>query len=145
MTYAKKILIVDDDPSIRQLIRLSLCSGERIVLEAATALEGLRLARETEPDVVLVDIGLPGRFDGFSLCEALSKEVHLVRTRIIVVSGYDEKEEIEHARRLGAQAYVIKPFSPEELRKVIVRVELNDEDMELVASKSVAHSNSQVA
>lgn len=138
MSATTRILIVDDEPYIRQLIRTTLDNGHRDLLEAGSAVEGLMSAREAPPDIVLVDIGLPGHFDGFSLCEALAKEQFLKHVRIVVVTGYDEPEDVDRARRLGIAGYVVKPFSPEKLRALIGRLEGVAEEMEFVPGLSLA-------
>jgi DNA-binding response OmpR family regulator len=72
MTKNSKILIVDDDSDLRNFVRLSIDNGKRDIVEAETALDGLHAANDSPPDILLLDIGLPGHFNGFSLCEALS-------------------------------------------------------------------------
>jgi len=126
------ILTVDDDADMRRLIRAILDNGKRTLREAATALEGLRSARESVPDLLLLDIGLPGHFDGFSLCEATAKEPQFRNVRIIMVSGYDDAEDIELARRRGAAAYLVKPFPPDELRKLVERFESAADEMAVI-------------
>lgn len=127
------ILTVDDDPVMRRLIHTSLDNGRRTIWEASTALEGLRIAREKVPDVLLLDIGLPGHFDGFSLCEAMSKEPRFVGVHIVVISGYDDAEDIALARRHGASAYLVKPFRPNDLQKLIEHIEFIGNDMEVIS------------
>ena len=74
MTHKTSILIVDDDNDLRKLLRLALDNGRRVLHEADTALGGLQLARQLSPDILLLDIGLPGNFDGFVLYQAMSRE-----------------------------------------------------------------------
>lgn len=138
MSDATRILIVDDEPYIRQLIRTTLDNGQRNFLEAGSTVEGLICAREAPPDIALIDIGLPGCFDGFSLCEALAMERQLKHVRIVIVTGYDGPEDVDRARHLGIAGYVVKPFSPEMLRALISRLEAVAKEMEFYPSQSLA-------
>ncbi len=123
MTRKTSILIVDDDNDLRKLLRLALDNGKRVIHEADTALGGLQLARKLAPDILLLDIGLPGNFDGFVLYQAMSREPALWHVRTVIISGHGALEDLTQAERLGVDAYVIKPFSPAKLVEVVVRLE----------------------
>lgn len=133
MSVTTRILIVDDDPAIRRMIRISLGSRDYAIHEAATALEGLRLAHDIGPDIALVDIGMPGHFDGFSLCEAMNNDLQFKHTRVIVITGYDDTEDIDRAERLGVSAYVVKPFAPDRLRQLVRSLEAAEQDMQVIS------------
>lgn len=128
------ILTVDDDPEIRKLVRITLDNGKRNFVEAETALDGFHKVQETRPDILLLDIGLPGTFDGFSLCEALEKDLRLNDLNIIVVTGHDDHADIERARRHHAYAYLVKPFAPSKLRELVECVEQHPR-MEIVRNR----------
>jgi DNA-binding response OmpR family regulator len=123
MTHKTSILIVDDDNDLRKLLRLALDNGKRVIHEADTALGGLQLARKLSPDILLLDIGLPGNFDGFVLYQAMSREAALWHVRTVIISGHGALEDLTQAERLGVDAYVIKPFSPAKLVEVVERLE----------------------
>ena len=129
MTLRTTILIVDDDRDLRNFIRLSIDNGKRDIVEAETALDGLHAANESPPDILLLDIGLPGHFNGFSLCEALSRDPRHNKLRVVVISGHGEAEDIEQAKRLGVVAYVVKPFSPAALVDLIDGLEAHFNEM----------------
>jgi CheY-like chemotaxis protein len=132
MTKNSKILIVDDDSDLRNFVRLSIDNGKRDIVEAETALEGLHAANESPPDILLLDIGLPGHFNGFSLCEALSKDPRHKNLRVVVISGHGEAEDMDQAKRLGVVAYVVKPFSPATLVDLIDGLEAHFNEMLMI-------------
>jgi len=123
MRQNSTILIVEDVGDVRKLVRIALDNGRREIRDAVTALEGLHCARESPPDILLLDIGLPGVFNGFSLCESLRKDPQHIHLRVVVISGHGEVEDLEQARRLGVAAYVVKPFSPTALATLVAQLE----------------------
>jgi len=106
-----KILIVDDEPQIRTLLRATLGRAGYAVVEAANAREALNAKAIDKPDLVLLDLGLPDR-DGLELVTILRQEP---RSALIVVSARDQTEQKVAALDLGADDYVTKPFDTEEL------------------------------
>jgi DNA-binding response OmpR family regulator len=133
MTLTTTILIVDDDSDLRKLLRISLESSRRVIHEAATAEDGLRLALDTLPDVILLDIGLPG-MDGFSLCQAMDEDPTLWNMKTVIISGHDAAEDISQAERFGIDAYLIKPFSPRTVVELVERLEPRRHEMLVVPS-----------
>ena len=132
MSHKTRILIVDDDPDMRKLLRLTLDNARREIHEADTALGGLQLARDTLPDIVLLDIGLPGHFDGFSLCEALAREPALRDVKVVIISGHNASEDLDRAGRLGVDAYLVKPLSPGTLVELVEQLETPPHGMRVV-------------
>jgi DNA-binding response OmpR family regulator len=122
MTLNTTVLIVDDDSNLRKLLRMSLENSHRVIHEAASAEEGLRLALEIVPDVLLLDIGLPG-LDGFALCRAMDEESALWNMKTVIITGHDAAEDISQAERFGIDAYLIKPFSPRTVVELVERLE----------------------
>jgi DNA-binding response OmpR family regulator len=105
-----------------------------VIHEAGTAEEGLRLALEILPDLLLLDIGLPG-LDGFTLCQAIDDEPTLWSIKIVIISGHDAAEDISQAERFGIDAYLIKPFSPRTLLELVERLEPHRYEMLLVPAE----------
>ncbi len=134
MSRKTTILIVDDDPDMRKLLRLSLENARREIHEVDTALGGLQMARDTLPDIVLLDIGLPGRFDGFSLCEALAREPALREIKVVIISGHNASEDLDRAGRLGVEAYLVKPLSPGTLLELVGQLETPSHGMRVVSA-----------
>ena len=131
MTLKTTVLIVDDDSDLRQLLRTSLASNRRVIHEAATAEEGLRLALDTLPDVLLLDIGLPG-LDGFSLCRAMDDEPTLSNMKTVIITGHDAAEDISQAERFGIDVYLVKPFSPQTVAELVERLEPQRHKMKVI-------------
>ena len=122
MTLKTTVLIVDDDSNLRKLLRMSLENSHRVIHEAATAEEGLRLALDAVPDVLLLDIGLPG-LDGFDFCRAIDEDPTLWNMKTVIITGHDAAEDISQAERFGIDAYLIKPFSPRTVVELVERLE----------------------
>jgi two-component system KDP operon response regulator KdpE len=111
MARPSKILIIEDDPHIRRLVRSALQRAGHEAIEAATAREGLSLVDIEKPDAVLLDLGLPDR-DGIELIQPIRART---QAGIIVISARDDTAEKVAALDLGADDYLTKPFDTEEL------------------------------
>lgn len=111
MPRAAKILIIEDDPQIRRLVRSALQRAGHEAIEAATAREGLSLVDIEKPDAVLLDLGLPDR-DGIELIQPIRART---KAGIIVISARENTAEKVAALDLGADDYLTKPFDTEEL------------------------------
>jgi two-component system, OmpR family, alkaline phosphatase synthesis response regulator PhoP len=107
----KKVLVVDDDVKIVALVKLYLNRDGYIVLTAYDGKEALRLARESHPDLIVLDIMLPG-MDGLEVCRALRAESAIP---IILLTAKTTEQDRVVGLDLGADDYVTKPFSPKEL------------------------------
>lgn len=105
------ILIVEDEPPIRRLLRTTLAAHDYRILEATTGAEALQAMRHHRPDLVLLDLGLPDR-DGLDLIGDIRK---LAPVPIVVLSGRGEEAAKVAALDSGADDYVTKPFGAEEL------------------------------
>jgi two-component system KDP operon response regulator KdpE len=106
-----RILVVDDEPQIRKFLRLGLEGHGYAVLEAASAGEALRLAVAQQPELVVLDLGLPDR-EGFEVLSALRE---WSRVPVFVLSVRNREGEKVRAFDLGADDYVVKPFGMPEL------------------------------
>ena len=111
MTRASKILVVDDEPHIRTLLRATLVRAGYDVVEAASGREATNARAIDKPDLILLDLGLPDR-DGLELVALLRGDPS---PRLIVVSAREETEQKVAALDLGADDYVTKPFDTDEL------------------------------
>jgi ribonuclease P protein subunit RPR2 len=115
-----RILLVDDEPALRELLRVTFEGADVTVVEAASGEEALaELAREL-PDALVLDLRLPG-IDGASLCRRLRRDELTFRLPIVVLSGGDIPE-LQRARQAGADEVVRKPFSPLELLSIVERL-----------------------
>jgi len=117
----KSVLIVDDEPHIVNLVKLSLDKSKFSVSGAYSAREALRLVETQMPDVILVDIMMPG-VNGYELCQALRENSRTKHVPIIILSAKGQMNDKLHAIDVGADDYITKPFDPMELER---RIKLN--------------------
>jgi CheY-like chemotaxis protein len=111
----KTILICDDEPTLRELIRVSLNNGYRFA-EASDGLVALELARDLEPDAVILDLMLP-RLGGLEVLAQLQADDGLRRVPVVVITAWNETR--EDVLAAGAAEFVTKPFDPDKLKAVV--------------------------
>lgn len=111
----KKILIVDDEDKVRKLVEVTLSVGKLEILHASSGDEALQIAREAKPDIILLDIMMPGRLDGYDVCSLLKKDPDTKDIYIIMLTAKGQQAEKERGLAMGADEYFVKPFSPMEL------------------------------
>lgn len=116
---AKKVLIVDDEKAIVDILKYNLQKNEFETMEAYDGAEALRLAREEDPDIILLDIMLP-YMDGFEVCKALRDEGSNVP--IIMLTAREDETDKVFGLEIGADDYITKPFS---IRELMARVRAN--------------------
>ncbi len=109
-----KILVVDDDPIVREVVSESLEAEGLSVICAPDGQEGLRLARQEKPDLVLLDVRMP-RMDGLELCRQLRRGFLTSTIPIIMLTSLNGTADKVEGMRMGADDYVTKPFDPQEL------------------------------
>jgi len=115
-TAAKTVLICEDDTNLRTLVRLALGDAYRYY-EAPDGPSGLELARRIHPDVIVLDLMLPGQ-SGLDVLAELRADDELARTPVIVMSAWSHSDEA--AVQAGADRFVPKPFDPDELRDAVL-------------------------
>ena len=113
-----KVLIVDDQVDIRRMMNITL-SGAFDLLEAADGVTALQMVRQHRPDVVLLDVMMPGEMDGLQVLDAIRADEQLKDTRVIMVSAKGQVSDYELGMERGANAYFVKPFSPLQLLEAI--------------------------
>jgi two-component system OmpR family response regulator len=110
-----KVLIIDDDADIRMIVGLTLRRvGGMDVVEAASGAEGVRMAQEERPDVILLDMMMP-TMDGSETLTALRSQPATATTPVIFLTAKAVEAEVERMRGLGAAGVLIKPFDPRTL------------------------------
>ena len=109
-----KVLIVEDEANIRQLVKYNLEKESFQVIEAEDGLQGLRLAKAEKPDLVLLDLMLP-QMDGLEVCRSLKGNQATAALPIIMLTAKSEEIDKVIGLELGADDYMTKPFSPREL------------------------------
>lgn len=114
-----RILIVDDHDLVREGLRtiLEQESGFEVVGEAGDGQEAIREAGKLDPDVVLMDLNLPGGIGGLEATEAILAD--RPETKVIILTQYEQREYIKRALRVGAQGYVIKRSASRDLKEAI--------------------------
>lgn len=110
----KKIVIIEDEPDILEVLSYNLKREGYEVFTAADGLRGLALIRQQLPDLVLLDLMLPG-IDGVEICSAVKKDPTTQATLIVMVTAKGEESDIVLGLGVGADDYISKPFSPREL------------------------------
>lgn len=111
---AIKILIVDDDPDIRDVLKLTLSEEDYEILEACDGEEALKLVHTNQPDLILLDYQIP-KVDGREVCRRIKKDLLLRHLPIIMVTGKGDINDKLGGIDAGADDYVVKPFEPKEL------------------------------
>jgi response regulator RpfG family c-di-GMP phosphodiesterase len=115
-----RILLVDDEPALRELLRATLESVDVTVDEAGSALEAEARIRRRRPDVIVLDLRMPG-MSGTELCARLRADERLRAIPVVLLTGADD-EEVRAAKAAGATTIIRKPFSPLELLAIVERM-----------------------
>jgi DNA-binding response OmpR family regulator len=115
-SLTQSVLIVDDEPMARTLLRLMLVRAGFNVSEAEDGFDALEKVKKNPPDIILLDVMMPG-MDGFTVCEVLRNEQDTAALPIIMLSAKTDLESINRGMRLGATKYLTKPISPEDLTR----------------------------
>ncbi|MBX3060169.1 MAG: response regulator [Anaerolineae bacterium] len=115
----QSVLVVDDEPMARTLLRLMLIRAGFNVTEAEDGFDALDKVRKNRPDVILLDVMMPG-MDGFAVCERLRNDVDTAALPIIMLSAKTDLGSINRGLRVGATVYLTKPISPEDLTRHVL-------------------------
>lgn len=110
----QSVLVVDDEPMARTLLRLMLVRAGFNVSEAEDGYDALEKVRINPPDIILLDVMMPG-MDGFEVCETLRDSEETSALPIIMLSAKTDLDSINRGLRMGANKYLTKPISPEAL------------------------------
>jgi len=114
----RRLLVVDDDVAVRELVRATLESETYEIIEANDGEEALRMIRENLPQLVLLDIMMPGR-SGTEVCRLVKSDPETSAVVVVMLTAKSDPGEREAALAAGADSYFVKPFSPVALlRKV---------------------------
>jgi DNA-binding response OmpR family regulator len=116
-----RILICDDEPSLRELMRIALDGGYDFE-DAATAREALDRARARPPDLLLLDVMMPGPQTGLDVLRELRADEKLADTPVVMVSAFSSASDQTAALEAGADRFVPKPFDPDELAAIVAEV-----------------------
>lgn len=121
-----RVLVVDDDALIIKLLSITLESAGYTVLAARNGAEGLDIALEKDPDIILLDLMMPV-MDGLTMLAELRKTSQIP---VIIISAYGSKDKVDRARELGIECFVNKPFDTRVMVEMLDVIFLTDCDLE---------------
>ena len=113
-----KILIVDDSRNIRKLLSVVLKNGKHVIIESGDGNEALEKARKERPDLILLDVIIPGK-DGITVCREIKSDKRTRDIPVIVITSDTSGETRQKAISVGAAAFITKPFEPKEIREAV--------------------------
>lgn len=109
-----KILIVDDSPTIVQMLSRGLESGENTILTADNGVDALAVARKEIPDLMILDLMLP-QLDGFHVCAMIKKDLKLKKIKVLMLTGRKDDSSKALGLECGADKYVTKETDPQQI------------------------------
>jgi CheY-like chemotaxis protein len=115
------ILVAEDEREIRELIVFSLQFAGFEAVAVPNGQEAVQKAAEIKPDLILMDVRMP-KMDGFEACRALKQQAETRDIPVVFLSAKGQETDIKMGYEAGADAYFLKPFTPEELPKRLIRV-----------------------
>ncbi|MCX7175338.1 MAG: response regulator [Proteobacteria bacterium] len=117
----QKLLIVDDQDDLRRMLRIALGYGKYVMFEAENGAIALDIAARERPDVILLDVMMPGGMDGFEVCRRIRQLAGSVEYTpyVALLTARQQTADIEAGRAAGADIYIIKPYSPMRLVEII--------------------------
>lgn len=118
---AKCILIVDDSPSLRQVVKITLTGAGYDVLEAGDGLEALEVLRTHKANLVISDVNMP-RMDGITLLKAIKEKPEWKFMPVIMLTTESEAEKKKQGQEGGARAWVVKPFQPQQMLAAVSKL-----------------------
>lgn len=116
-----RVLVIDDEPDVRWLLRLSLERIGHEVLLAEDGLRGVAMAQRQRPDIVVVDLMMPV-MDGYGVLDALAKDERTAHLPVLVLTAKALPEDRARSVEAGARLFLTKPFDPEQLAEELERV-----------------------
>jgi DNA-binding response OmpR family regulator len=118
----KKVLVIEDQPEIRELIRMALEFEPLDIHEADNGPAGLAAAHRLRPDLLLLDVMMPGGLDGFALCAQVRADAELKKTPIVMLTARSQASDRRRGLEVGANAFLTKPFSAVQLLATVGRL-----------------------
>ena len=119
----KKILIVDDQSEVRDLVEITLRIGPYEILQASSGDEALTITRSERPDLVLLDVMMPASsLDGFDVCRQIKSDPATRNISVVMITARGQEADLEIGRQAGADDYFTKPFSPLQLMNKVEEI-----------------------
>jgi len=117
----RKILIAEDSPTMRSLIASAITAeGDYDIIEAANGFEALRVLPRESVDLIITDINMPD-INGLELISFLKKDERFRLTPLVIITTEGSERDRERGLALGADAYLVKPFNPDDLQQLVRR------------------------
>ncbi|MHB8789059.1 MAG: response regulator [Desulfobulbaceae bacterium] len=118
---SKRIITVDDSPSVRKMVEFSLKSKGYTMGSAGDGIEALELMRQEPFDAVILDVNMP-RMNGLEFLEQIKNDENLAAIPVIMLTTEGQDEDRDKAMALGATAYIVKPFKPTQLLSLLEEI-----------------------
>jgi CheY-like chemotaxis protein len=118
----KKILIVDDRSEIRELVEVTLNIGDYTIFQADNGEKAIEIAKQEKPDLIIMDVMMPGKFDGVEATRIIKSDPELKKGKLIMLTSMGKNDDLDRGFGAGADDYFIKPFSPLDLIKKVEEV-----------------------
>ncbi len=118
---SKRIITVDDSPSVRKMVEFSLKSKGYVMGSASDGIEALELMRQEPFDAVILDVNMP-RMNGLEFLENIKHDENLAAIPVIMLTTEGQDEDRDKAMALGATAYIVKPFKPTQLLSLLEEI-----------------------
>ncbi len=119
----KKILIVDDQSEVRELVEVTLRIGPYEILQASSGDEALTITRSERPDLVLLDVMMPdSSVDGFEVCRQIKSDPATRNITVVMITARGQEADLEIGKQAGADDYFTKPFSPLQLMNKVEEI-----------------------
>ena len=115
----KTVLLIDDEPAVRRLIRSTLSPSGYLIIEASNGHAGLELTKVAQPDILVVDVRMPGSMDGFEMIRALHHDRETRNIPVIVLTGADPSEFSNRPHSSKIVTLLTKPFRPHQLIQAV--------------------------
>lgn len=123
MSEKTKILLVDDNAQMRNLLRITFSSyPEYELLQAQSGREAIDLINSHHPEIVFLDVMMPGELNGLAVCQLVKSSPELQSTFVVLLSAKGQKQDIADGMEAGADKYLTKPFSPLALIEIAAQV-----------------------
>lgn len=116
-----KVLVIDDSDVLRTITVFNLKRAGFEVYEAVDGMDGLEKMKELRPGVIVLDVMMP-RLDGFGVLSKMKEDPELEGIKVVVLTAKGGDDDAEHAKKLGANSFLTKPFSPKALVEVVSRL-----------------------
>ena len=123
-----KILIVDDRGELRKLVAMTLAHCDFEFAEAENGRDAISIAELFRPNLVILDVMMPGDLDGFEVCRALRASANLGKVSIVMLTARGQEQDRKTGAAVGADAFLVKPFSPLALIEVVEKLLYNNSD-----------------